>query len=378
MAALIYLSNVNKNGVCCFFPTDHDFSDIALFQTVLRKAVYQSEKNELVIVGVKPTRPETGYGYIMCKEKMDEGIFSVEKFIEKPSLVRAEKIYSEPNYLWNTGIFIGRVERFFQHFKEQAGYLINYVNGAWSNRVKDLNFERLDSTHWSKIKEISFDYAIMEKILSSYVVQYEAHWSDMGDWNAIWRESRKNKNNLAKIGKVNDYGSENSLIVSDNEQNLLVTVGLQNIVVVNSADALLVSSLNEAGKIKEAITNLEIKNISQATDFKRKFRPWGYYESLIKQEGFQVKKISVKPGRRLSLQSHNHRAEHWVVVRGVATVDDGLKKKTIKANESLYIPAQQRHRLSNHTKKNLILIEVQTGNYLEEDDIVRYEDDFGR
>jgi mannose-1-phosphate guanylyltransferase/mannose-6-phosphate isomerase len=299
-------------------------------------------------------------------------------FTEKPSLERATAMLEEGGFLWNAGIFLASPTDLIQAFETHAPEITQHVIAASAGAQLDLGFLRLSPEPWRACPKQSIDYAIMEKSDNLSVVPYSAGWSDLGDWDAIWRESEGTGAGFEISGEVTEIDCRNSLLRSENTGQLLVGLGLDNIIAVAMKDAVLVADKSRSQDVKLVVEQLKSRGVPQAEQFPKDHRPWGWFESLVISERFQVKRIHVKPGAALSLQSHKYRAEHWVVVRGTAEVTVGGTISTLEANQSAYIPLGERHRLRNPGDSDLEIIEVQTGSYLGEDDIIRYEDVYAR
>lgn len=366
----------NSQNLILLVPSDHFIENKNLFLNDLAFALKKFQNDYLSIFGIKPNRVETGYGYIKVLKNEKSKLRTFEGFIEKPDIKKAKIFYKKGNYLWNSGLILFNPAFLISLFKKHDPSTFKNVQKAILNGKNDLNFFRLDEKNWKKCKNISIDYAILEKIQNIKVIRANFVWDDLGDWKSIWKNI--NKSGLAKIGNTVDLNSENCLFFSSSTYQVLATIGVDNLIVVSMDDAVLVVNKNETQKVKEIVKKLKSKKYNQAEDHKKDFRPWGNFENLISEDNFKVKKISVAPGESLSLQKHKHRSENWVVVKGMAKVT--LNKKIIYKNvgESIYIPKSSIHRLENKTKKELVIIEVQTGDYFGEDDIIRLEDKYSR
>ncbi|MEM7710377.1 MAG: cupin domain-containing protein, partial [Pseudomonadota bacterium] len=300
------------------------------------------------------------------------------RFVEKPDAARAAEMLATGRFLWNAGLFLFTAGTLIQAFETHAPDLLDPVGRAVTAAVPDLDFLRLDPAAFAEATDISIDYAVMEKAANLSVVPYTGGWSDLGAWDAVWRETGPDANGVALTGPATAIDCRNTLLRSERDDLELVGIGLDNIAAIAMHDAVLVADMSRAQEVKRAITVLKDKGAGQAVDYPRFHRPWGWYETLALGQRFQVKRIVVYPGGRLSLQSHHHRAEHWVVVNGTAKVTVGEDVKLLSENESVYIPLGAVHRMENPGKLDLVLIEVQSGAYLGEDDIVRYEDVYAR
>ena len=325
-----------------------------------------------------------GYGYIEYEESSDSDFaIPVRAFHEKPDLERAQAMLDSGRYLWNAGIFMAASQTFLDAGLLLVPDMMQMVEKAVAGMTDDLDFLRLEATSWSAIIANSVDYALMEKADNILVVKFSGSWLDLGDWQAVKHQLTHSSDdadasgNLIK-GNAVQIDTENSLLWCAAEGQALVAAGVSNIVAVAMSDAVLVADLSKTQSVKKAVELLKIEQISQAEQHARDWRPWGWFESLVIAQGYQVKRLHVYPGGRLSLQSHKHRSEHWVVTDGHATIEIEDKEFTLEVNQSTYIEVGQKHRLSNHTDKPLTIIEVQTGSYLGEDDIIRYEDSYKR
>jgi mannose-1-phosphate guanylyltransferase/mannose-6-phosphate isomerase len=380
LAACIFLYSYDSEAVLLVSPTDHVITDKEKFHRSISIGCSQLQNNKIITFGIKPTHPSTAYGYIETSTTNNNycKVSDVIGFIEKPNDVKAKKILETNKFLWNAGIFLFKAIDLIENFKVHAPKTLDLVSQAINNLEKDLNFLRLDSQPWSNLQDISIDYAIMEKIQNLVTVPLASDWSDLGDWNSVWSASKKDLlgNSTSKSGNTLDCS--NTLLRSENPNQQIVGIGLENIIAVAMPDAVLVASSDKAQDVKKAVNLLKSKQIHQATIFPKDFRPWGWFESLTQGSNFQVKKIFVKPGAALSLQSHQHRSEHWVVVEGKAKITINKDEKLISEGKSAFVPVGAVHRLENPGKSPLIIIETQIGSYLGEDDIVRYDDIYAR
>ena len=302
----------------------------------------------------------------------------LKAFVEKPDLTHAEKMIQSEKFLWNSGIFLFQAKDIIEAFKKYSPFDLEAVNLSLTNSINDLGFCRLNLTDWVKAENISIDYAIMEKSDNLSVVPFSAGWSDLGGWDAVWRENVSNANGVNTSNNATAIDCENSLIRSEDDSMEVVGIGLKNIITVAMKDAVLVADMSKSQDVKKAVGILKEKKASQATQFPKDHRPWGWFESLTIDEKFQVKKIHVHPGASLSLQSHKYRAEHWIVVSGEAEVTIDEEVKLVSENQSVYIPLGAIHRMRNRGENPMELIEVQTGTYFGEDDIFRYDDIYSR
>ena len=360
-------------------PSDHVIGDVTAFLEAVSEAKDAARSGALITFGIKPNRPETGYGYLELPN-IPEGSKAVriKSFREKPEAEAAQKMLDARNYLWNSGIFLFRVSDILAAYKKYARDLIKHCRAAIVRGSDDLSFFRLDEGAYSKINAISIDYAIMEKADTVMAVPMNSIWSDLGSWEAIWQEQGPDANGLATSGAVTALDCTDSYLRSEEESVHLVGLGLDNIVAVAMRDAVLVADKSRSQDVKAIVGALRSQKVKQADDYPRFHRPWGWYETLCLDTRFQVKRIMVKPGGLLSLQSHHHRSEHWIVVAGTAKVTIEKNVQLVTENQGVYIPLGAVHRLSNPGQLPMYLIEVQTGSYLGEDDIVRYEDIYDR
>jgi mannose-1-phosphate guanylyltransferase/mannose-6-phosphate isomerase len=379
LAAALHLAERAPDALLLVMPTDHSIPDVDGFRAAVATGVPRARAGRIVTFGILPDRPETGYGWIELPAAPKTGAAQkVTRFVEKPALALAETMLAEGRFLWNAGIFLVSAATLIAAFKAHAGDLVTPVTGAVSAARPDLDFLRLAEGPWAEARDISIDFAVMEKSDAIEVVPLGADWSDLGDWNAVWRENGGARAGLVAQGQVTAIDCTGSLIRSEVEGQHVVGIGLQDLVVVAMPDAVLVADRARAQDVKQAVAQMKAKSVRQAEVFPRDHRPWGWFETLALADRFQVKRIVVKPGGALSLQSHVHRAEHWIVVSGTAQVTVGEEVRLLSENQSVYVPLGAVHRLANPGKVPVVLIEVQTGAYLGEDDIIRYEDIYAR
>ena len=380
LTAALFLKTDDPDGLMLIAPADHAIPDDDAFRATVEAARPAAEGGAIVTFGITPDRPETGYGYLELtgKDHPKDAPQPLKGFVEKPDAERAEEMLASGQFLWNGGIFLVSVKRICDAFAQHAADMIEPAQAALDGAKQDLGFRRLDVAHWEKIPKISIDYAIMEKANNLMVMPFSGGWSDLGDWEAMRRISDADSTGTSLVGPATAIECTDSLLWATHEGQELVGVGLENIVVVAMQDAVLVADRRNVQDVKKAVTILQNKQVKQASHFTRDHRPWGWFDSLAMGTRFQVKRIVVTPGSKLSLQSHLHRAEHWIVVEGTAhvTVDETVSMVT--ENQSIFIPLGAVHRMENRGKVNMTLIEVQTGIYLGEDDIIRYEDDYAR
>ena len=380
LAASIFAHSQDENAVLLVAPSDHVIPDTDDFHAATKVGLSYVQNQKMVTFGIKPTHPETGYGYLELAKgsEDDNGTSNLKKFIEKPDLQDAQQMLEAGHYLWNAGIFLFRAQDMIDAFRTYATETLELVSQAVNEAYSDLGFLRLAPEPWSELKDISIDYAIMEKAQNLVAVPYAAKWSDLGGWDAVWSESNPDGSGNVTSETAHAIDCENSLLRSESKRQQVVGVGLNNIMAIAMPDAVLVAPKERAQDVKKAVELLKAKNIAQAEIFPKDHRPWGWFESLALGKCFQVKRICVKPGAALSLQSHNHRSEHWIVVDGTAKVTIDSDVKLVMAGQSVYVPQGAVHRMENPTELPMILIEVQIGTYFGEDDIIRYEDVYNR
>ena len=381
LAAALWLEREDPEGLMLVAPSDHVVPDPQAFRAAVELGRPAAEAGKLVTFGIAPDHAETGYGYLELAEMLDADhphAMDLVRFVEKPDLANAEKMVASGKHLWNAGIFLFSVKVIVAAFKAHAPNLVAPVAQAVENGKPDLGFLRLDPEAWAGVEDISIDYAVMERADNLAVVPFSAGWSDLGGWDAVWRAVGPDETGVATSGKATAIDCTNTLLRSEDDRVVLVGLGLDNVIAVAMGDAVLVADASRAQDVKKAVNTLKDKGAHQATAFPRDHRPWGWYESLVLADRFQVKRIVVHPGAALSLQSHHHRAEHWIVVAGTAEVTINETKQLVTENQSVYIPLGAVHRMANPGKVPMVLIEVQTGTYLGEDDIIRYEDVYAR
>ena len=380
LAAALRVADGDPDAILLVAPSDHVVPDADAFRQAVTKGIAAVEAGDLVTFGIAPSHPETAYGYLELSQAPDASGAAVKlsRFVEKPDASRAAEMLDAGNYMWNAGLFLLRARDIIAAFEAHATALMEPVRAALDHAQVDLGFLRLAPDAWSKAEDISIDYAVMEKADNLSVVPFTSAWSDLGGWDAVWRESGPDADGVVASDKATAIDCRNSLLRSESERLEVVGIGLENIMAVAMNDAVLVADMSRAQDVKLAVSALKAKGADQAVAFPKDHRPWGWFESLVVGERFQVKRILVHPGASLSLQSHFHRSEHWIVVEGTAkvTVDDTVR--LVSENESVYIPLGAKHRMENPGKVPMVLIEVQTGAYVGEDDIVRYEDVYAR
>jgi mannose-1-phosphate guanylyltransferase/mannose-6-phosphate isomerase len=375
LAAALHLAATDPDALMLIAPSDHVIPDADAFRKAVEMGLPVAQAGGLVTFGIAPDRPETGYGYLELSAPPEGGPVPLSRFVEKPDAATAEAMLASGKFLWNAGIFLFSAKTIIEAFKAHCPQLIAPVQAAVDGLQSDLTFFRLDEGPWAQAEDISIDYAVMEKAVNLSVVPFTGAWSDLGGWDAVWRE---NGGGVVMSGPVTAIECEDTLLRSEAEGLELVGIGLKDIIVVATPDAVLVADASRAQDVKKAVAALKAKGAKQATEFPRDHRPWGWFETLALSDRFQVKRIVVKPGAALSLQSHVHRSEHWIVVEGTAKVTVDAEVTLVSENQSVYIPLGAVHRMENPGKVPMVLIEVQTGTYLGEDDITRYEDVYSR
>lgn len=357
-------------------PADHVIAQWEAFAAAVARGLTAAREGHLVTFGIVPTAPETGYGYIQSGEAWAESIHHIRQFVEKPDLATAQGYLKSGDYLWNSGMFLLRADVYLSELETHAPQILATVRDALAKAHNDLDFIRLDAATFGQCPSDSIDYAVMEHTERGMVVPLACGWSDVGSWSSLWDVEGKDGGGNAVSGDVLLHEVENSYIRS--ESRLVAAIGVADVVVVETSDAVLVAQKNRVQDVKHVVNALKKQARDEAIMHKRVYRPWGSYESLVNAERFQVKRIIVNPGQQLSLQMHHHRAEHWIVVSGTAKVTCDEKEFLLSEDQSTYIPLGHRHRLSNPGVIPLEMIEVQTGSYLGEDDIVRFQDVYGR
>ncbi|MEG0192596.1 MAG: mannose-1-phosphate guanylyltransferase/mannose-6-phosphate isomerase [Stenotrophomonas sp.] len=354
-------------------PSDHVITDEAAFRAAVQAAAGAAEAGKLVTFGIVPTGPETGYGYIKAAD--GQGVRAVERFVEKPDLDTATGYVASGQYYWNSGMFLFKASRYLQELERLQPAMLSACRDAWQSARRDADFTRLDKDAFTAVPSDSIDYAVMEKTADAVVVPLDAGWNDVGSWTALRDVSQQDGDGNAHQGDVIAIDCRNTYAYGE---RLVAMVGLDDVIVVETDDAVLVGKADRMQEVKTVVAQLKADGRSEATWHRKVYRPWGAYDSIDNGERFQVKRITVKPGGTLSLQMHHHRAEHWIVVSGTAEVTRGDEVILLSENQSTYIPLGVTHRLRNPGKLPLELIEVQSGSYLGEDDIVRFEDTYGR
>ncbi len=377
-AAALLIAETDPRAVIWMMAADSAITRLDALGEALSHAVAAARAGQIVTFGMRPTRPETGYGYIAVGEPLDglAGVHRIARFVEKPGAARAAELVASGTHLWNSGMYVFTVETLLEEMQTHAPAVMAAVRQAITKRTEDLHFIRLDAAAFADAPDISIDYAIAERTHRAAVVPADLGWSDVGSWDALWDVSPKDAAGNVEVGDVLLEHARNCYVRSDGI--VTAVVGLEDVITVVTEDAVLVTHRDRAQDVKKIVERLRAAGRSEAIAHNRAYRPWGFYESLIQGDRFQVKRIVVQPGHRLSLQKHFHRAEHWVVVAGTAQVTRDGEEVMVRENESIYLPLGTVHRLENPGRIPLTLIEVQSGPYLGEDDIVRYEDSYNR
>lgn len=381
-AAALALQESQGDSIMLVAPSDHVIPDRVHFGVTVEKAVAAARDGRIVTFGIVPDRAETGYGWIELETQLSSDLVPssepIISFIEKPNTETATQLLESKKHLWNSGIFMFTTTCILDAFSQNAPDILEKVQAAYDDAEKDLGFTCLAPDHWAKLDDISIDFAIMERATNLSVVPYKGQWTDLGDWNAVSREGSRDANGNVESGPSTFINCQNTSLIATSKNQEIVAIGLKDIVAVAMPDAVLIAHKDNVQDVKLAVASLKGKGASQAEILPRDYRPWGWYERLIVGNRFQVKRIVVNPGGILSLQSHYHRAEHWIVVVGSAKVTIHDEETLVTENQSVYIPLGAIHRLENPGKIPMTLIEVQTGDYLGEDDIRRYEDVYRR
>jgi mannose-1-phosphate guanylyltransferase/mannose-6-phosphate isomerase len=376
-AGALYSKKVSQTGPLLVLPSDHYIKNDKKFHSLINKAVKNNIVNKLICFGIEPTSPETKYGYIIKDNKKirKSTIYKIINFREKPNLNKAKELIRN-GALWNSGMFLFNIDTLLNEVKSFYPSILKNINISIEKSIQDLDFVRFNDKYFNKVKSISIDNAIFEKTDKSFVMPANINWNDLGTYNALWETANKDKNNNFIKGDVITDNVNNSYIYSD--KSLVAVSNLSSINIVATQDAILVTKLKKSNEIKSLVNILSIKNRNELTEHKVTHRPWGYYENISSNDTHKIKKLTVLPGKELSLQSHTKRSEHWVVITGIANVTKGNNEFILNKDESTFIPVNTKHRLANKSKSTLVIIEVQTGKYFGEDDIKRYEDKYGR
>lgn len=365
-----------SDSILLVLSADHIIQDVEAFHEAIHTAVQHAKQGKLVTFGVVPTCVHTGYGYIKASTTHAQGAYQVEHFAEKPDLKTAQHYLQQGGYLWNSGMFMFKASVLIDDLTECAPNIVDSARESLLYAVQDLDFIRLDPKRFQLSPSDSIDYALIEKSKNVVTIQLDAKWSDVGSWSELYNISEKDSNNNVIKGDVFAVHTANTYINSGDR--MIVTIGVENLIIVNTPNAILVLEKDRAQEVKSIVEVLQKNKREEALSHRKNYRPWGWYDSIETGKNFQVKRLHVNPGAKLSLQTHQYRAEHWVVVNGEASVVNGSHTTVLKAGESTYIPVGAMHELQNKTREPLEVIEVQSGSYLGEDDIVRFRDDYGR
>lgn len=375
LAALQALTE-QEDPILLVLAADHLIQDLDAFHKSIAKALVLAEGGKLVTFAITPTRPETGYGYLQMGSPVGEGGFKVNRFVEKPDLQTAQEYLSEGGYFWNSGMFMFRASRYLQELERFQPIIVSVCRDALAGGQQDMHFTRVDASIFVTSPDDSIDYAVMERTSDAVMVPLDAGWSDIGSWSALWEAGEKNSEGNLFKGDVLSENTSGSYIHATHR--LVTTVGVKDLIIIETKDAVLVAHKDQVQDVKKIVDQLKSRKRQEHANHREVYRPWGVYDSIDSGERYQVKRITVKPGEKLSVQMHHHRAEHWIVVSGTARVTNGEKTYLVTENQSTYIPIGQIHALENPGMIPLELIEVQSGSYLGEDDIVRFEDIYGR
>lgn len=379
LAATLSVAELDPDGLVLVSPSDHLIPDTKAFGRAVMQGAEIAREGRIVVFGIPPDRPETGYGYLELQE-LGDGPQALRRFVEKPAPEQAAEMCADRRYLWNAGIFLFRAKDMIEAFRTHGSEYLQLVQLALADAQSDLGFLRLAPAPWAGVPDQSIDYAVMEHAGNLTVLPLGCHWADLGGWDAVWREGlRGNPNEADVMADANSTAIEcNSTLLRSDGDMQVVGIGLQDMMVVATGDAVLVAGMDRAQDVRLAVQALGERNCKQATQFPGDHRPWGWFETLALAERFHVKRIVVKPGASMSLQQHMHRAEHWIVVSGTARVTIDECSTLVTENQSVYVPLGSVHRLENPGKFPVIIVEVQTGAYLCEDDITRYADIYAR
>ncbi len=370
---------INEDPILLVLSSDHEIINEDKFSKVIEKGLYYAIDERLVTFGVVPNSPETGYGYIKSKDPLDLELINgstIDSFIEKPDKNKAQKFIRNRRYSWNSGIFLFEAKVILKELKKCYPDLIQNCKRSLDSKLFDMDFQRLEKDFFFRCPNISIDVAVMEKTKKGTVLPLDVGWTDLGTWDSIWEISKKDLNGNVTEGNIFARDTKNCLIKA--EKRTIAAIGLKNFIVVETSDAILICDKNKSQDVKNIVDDLKKKKGSQAIEHLKCFRPWGNFESLLKEKKWQVKLIEVKPFQKISLQKHQYRSEHWIVVNGIAKVELNGEQILLNENQSIYIPQGSKHRLSNPGTNNLKIIEIQTGTYIGEDDIERFEDIYGR
>ena len=372
------LQSLKETGdvVLLVLSADHVIQDVDAFHKAIDIASQQAQSGKLTTFGIVPTNANTGYGYIKASKDDVNGAYKVEEFVEKPNLKTAEVYLEQGSYLWNSGMFMFQAHAFIDELTTHSPNIVTSVNNAVNNAVQDLDFIRLEKQAFESSPSDSIDYALMEKSNNVVVVPLDAQWNDIGAWPALYDIGNKDANGNVTKGDVIIQDTTNTYINADH--HMVAVIGVDNLIIIDTPDATFIATQDKAQEVKSIVESLQASGRCESSAHRKVYRPWGWYDSIESGKHFQVKRLHVKPGEKLSLQMHHKRAEHWVVVSGTATVTNGEKTLTINKGESTYIPLKTIHCLENQTDEYLEIIEIQSGVYLGEDDIIRFSDNYNR
>ncbi|MDE2674654.1 MAG: mannose-1-phosphate guanylyltransferase/mannose-6-phosphate isomerase [Paracoccaceae bacterium] len=375
LAAALQLNKKFGNSIMLVLPSDHSIgNEDELISLICNNGSF-AKAGEIVSIGIKPDRSETGYGWIEPSDTRykNSNLFRVKQFYEKPELDKAEYFYNKGKFLWNSGIYLFSTETIIEAFKKYSPKLLKYVSGAVENSTIDLDFIRLDEKNWNCIEPISIDYALMEKVPNMLVVPYEFGWDDLGDWNAVWRKNEKDQNGISSSGNVFSSNCKNSYLRTENANQILVALGCEDLVVVSTPDAVLVTKTDQAQDVKNVVDQLELAGYTQSWQNLVENRYWGKAETLLNEEKVQINRLEINPGKNIVLQRHSFRSEHWIVLKGIANITLENKEFILNENQSLDVPMGTKHSLSNMTDEPLIIVEVKTGTQVDMNDTERFE-----
>jgi len=375
-AAALQSLKDSEDSTLLVLSADHVIQDVEAFHQAINIASNQAQEGKLATFGIVPTDANTGYGYIKSSKDNNDGAYKVEEFVEKPDLETAQSYLEQGNYLWNSGMFMFKAATLIDELTTHSPEIVTSVNDAVNNAEQDLDFIRLDEQAFESSPSDSIDYALMEKSDNVVVIPLDAQWNDIGSWSALHDIGTKDANGNVIKGDVITQDTTNTYINANH--HMVATIGVDNLIIVDTPDATFIATQDKAQEVKSIVESLQAKGRDEGTMHRKVFRPWGWYDSIESGKHFQVKRLHVNPGAKLSLQMHHKRAEHWVVVSGTATAINGEEILTLKEGDSTYIPIGTTHGLENKANKQLEIIEVQSGAYLGEDDIVRFEDIYGR
>ena len=367
----------SEDAILLVLSADHLIQDMDKFHQAIALATKQAEQNKLVTFGIAPNKIETGYGYIKANISKNKNYYDIDEFVEKPDYKTAKKYVDSGGYFWNSGMFMFKASVYLSELEKYEPEILSACQKSCQTEFYDLDFIRLNEQEFLKCPSQSIDYAVMEKTKNASMVVLDANWNDVGSWTALWDSQVKDNNDNLVVGDV-ILDKVSDTYVHSTSNRLVSVIGLSNLIVVDTQDAVLVTNKEHAQDVKNIVEKIKKSGRLESDQHRKIFRPWGYYDSIDRGEGFQVKRILVNPGQKLSLQKHNHRSEHWVVVKGKAQVTCGEKTFQLIENQSTYISLGKVHRLENIEDTPLEIIEIQTGSYLGEDDIIRIDDDYER